>query len=162
MRLVQVYEWWRPDDARLSDPFQKRVKHIDGFFHQWGVDVVEAAEGFGTFSVAIVEPGRHHHYASGRINSVYEPRGKAMTTTQQAKAFLQAADSLAGLKPAMLAEQLEISETTLRRKLRQEGANFAKLLTEERKWRCAQALAANPHISLADLSDICGFSMSSG
>jgi len=84
-----------------------------------------------------------------------------MTTTQQAKAFLQAADSLAGLKPAMLAEQLEISETTLRRKLRQEGANFAKLLTEERKWRCAQALAANPHISLADLSDICGFSMSS-
>ena len=53
-----------------------------------GVDVVEAAEGFGTFSVAIVEPhGRHHHYASGRINSVYEPRGKH-TTTQQAKAFL--------------------------------------------------------------------------
>ena len=42
-----------------------------------------------------------------------------MTTTQQTKAFLQAADSLAGLKPAMLAEQLEISETTLRRKLRQ-------------------------------------------
>ena len=55
MRLVQVYEWWRPDDARLSDPFQKRVKHIDGFFHQWGVNVFEAAEGFGTFSVAIVE-----------------------------------------------------------------------------------------------------------
>ena len=33
----------------------RSASSIDGFFHQWGVDVVEAAEGFGTFSVAIVE-----------------------------------------------------------------------------------------------------------
>lgn len=81
-----------------------------------------------------------------------------MTTTQQAQAFLEAAD-LAEVKPAMLAEQLGISETTLRRKLREEGANFAKLLTDERKRRCAEALAANPHIGLADLSEVCGFAM---
>ena len=83
-----------------------------------------------------------------------------MTTTKKVQAILKAAD-LSTITPAEISRQLHISDTTLRRKLRQEGANFAKLLTEERKWRCAQALAANPHISLADLSDICGFSMSS-
>ena len=66
---------------------------------------------------------------------------------KKVQAILKAAD-LSTITPAEISRQLHISDTTLRRKLRQEGANFAKLLTEERKWRCAQALAANPTSAL--------------
>lgn len=53
-RTVTVFEWWRPDDAKYNEPFQKREVGV-GEFHQFGTDCTETEENIGTYSTAIVE-----------------------------------------------------------------------------------------------------------
>lgn len=57
-----------------------------------------------------------------------------------------AESELAGITVPKLARQLNISDTTLRRRLREEGYNFESLLVEERKIRCRQILRDRPQL----------------
>lgn len=57
MRSVTVSEWYRPEGAKYTDPYQKREVG-KGKFHQFGVDYEQLEGGVGNFSTAIVEmPG---------------------------------------------------------------------------------------------------------
>ena len=80
-----------------------------------------------------------------------------MTTTKKVQAIMKAAD-LSTITPAEISRQLHISDTTLRRRLRREKTHFAKLLMDEKKWRCAEALAGNPYIGLTELAETCDYS----
>lgn len=79
-----------------------------------------------------------------------------MTLIESAKHFLEQSNLL-GLAPKHLAAHLGLPEYKARRYLADDGANWLKLLAEERKRRCDIALADNPDISFDDLAEICGY-----
>lgn len=54
MRPVTVYEWFRPDDAKYNDPYQRREVG-SGTFHQFGVDGEFSSDSGITYTTAIVE-----------------------------------------------------------------------------------------------------------
>lgn len=53
-RPVIVFKWYRPDDAKYDEPYEK-VEVGAGNFHQFGTDFEEFGDGGASFSTAIVE-----------------------------------------------------------------------------------------------------------
>ena len=53
-RPVTVFEYWRPDDAKYDEPWQKRQK-CKGMFLEFGVSFEEFEDGAGNYSTAIIE-----------------------------------------------------------------------------------------------------------
>jgi AraC-like DNA-binding protein len=64
---------------------------------------------------------------------------------------------LADCTAPIVAKALAMSDTTLRRKLRREGATFAELLQAERVRRVETAIAERPSINAKRLAGICGY-----
>ena len=68
-----------------------------------------------------------------------------MKTTDEVKRVLVACD-LRRANSVAVADYLNISTSTLRRKLRSEGSSFQKLLDEERVYRCYLRISENPRL----------------
>lgn len=53
-RPVSVFKWFRPEDAKYSDPYTKEFVGA-GKFHQFGCDFEQFEDGAGNFTTAVVE-----------------------------------------------------------------------------------------------------------
>ena len=84
-----------------------------------------------------------------------------MSTTQKVKAYLRDSD-LSRVSMLRVADRLNTTVSTLSRRLGQEGTSYQMLVIEERRWRCAEAIAENPKIGLIALAKRCGYADSTG
>jgi len=54
MRDVTVFEHWRPEGAKYTEPYQKRILG-KGKFHQFSINYEDLEHSAGHFACAIVE-----------------------------------------------------------------------------------------------------------
>ncbi len=84
-----------------------------------------------------------------------------MTTTEKVINYLRACD-ISRVRDFDAASGVGCSVSCLRKRLKNEGATYAELLAAEKRRRCSELLAINPHADVQLIAKKCGYASPSG